>query len=44
MQPIHFATGNSHWKIISALVDQYGVDPDSKSEVRINSCIILMCG
>ena len=33
MQPIHFATGNNRPEIISALVDQYGVDPGSKSEV-----------
>ena len=33
MQPIHFATMDGHHHIISALIDQYGVDPNSKSKV-----------
>ena len=33
MQPIHFATMNNQPHIIAALVEEYGVDPMSKSEV-----------
>ena len=34
MQPIHFATMCEQQDVISALVEQYGADPNSKSEVK----------
>lgn len=33
MQPIHFATMSGHLPIIQLLIDEYGVDPNSKNEV-----------
>ena len=39
MQPIHFATMSNHLHIISTLVEQYGVDPNSKREVKMCSRI-----
>jgi hypothetical protein len=35
MQLIHIAALGNHQDIILALVDQYKVDPSSKSEVRV---------
>ena len=30
MQPIHFAAQGGHMNVIDALVNEYGVDPNSK--------------
>ena len=35
MQPIHFATMNGQLPIIQLLIDEYGVDPNSKNEVSV---------
>ena len=35
MQPIHFATMNGQLSIIQLLIDEYGVDPNSKNEVSV---------
>ena len=35
MQPIHFAAMNNQPRIVTALVEEYGVNPMSKSEVSV---------
>ena len=35
MQPIHFATMDGQLSIIQLLIDEYGVDPNSKNEVSV---------
>lgn len=38
MQPIHFAAASDHQHIVSVLIDDYGVDPNSRSQVRNRAC------
>lgn len=33
MQPIHFAAQSGHMNVINALVNEYGVDPNSKVSI-----------
>ena len=35
MQPIHFAAMNNQSHIVTALVEEYGVNPMAKSEVSL---------
>ena len=38
---MHFAAQGGHVKITEMLIDQYGVDPTSRTEVTVNAYVIV---
>ena len=44
IQPIHFAAMCDQQDIIVVLIDEYGVSPNSKSQVGIQASLLLAMG